>query len=144
MSHAFEQTFTIANNTALDLVLDQHASKNLDKVWPSAIPANTPVTFKQTGNFDVNPVAVYLCQGDSAPPNVRMAFFCTNVGLTHVHMTMEFGENQFILGSSIAENNSDGGQSYNTNSQPDEHGALGIKIDSNNLATSGSAIFTIG
>lgn len=139
-----QQAFTVANNTAFLIVLDDQASKNLNKAWPTVIPANTTVTFQQAGNLDFNPVAVYLFPVDSGYVNVRMAFFCAAVPLTHVHMTMEFGQNQFIAGSSIAENNSDGGKSYNTNSQPDKHGALGIKINSDASAADCSAIFTIG
>ncbi len=138
------QWFTVANNTAFQIVLDDQASKNLNKAWPTVIPADTTLSFQQTGNFDFNPVAVYLFPGDSGYANVRMALFCTGIPVTHVHMSMEFGQNQFIPGSAIAENISDGGKSYNTNSQPDEHGALQIKINSNASAPDCSAIFTIG
>ncbi len=150
MSSTFKQTFNLVNNTAYDLILDEPASKNLKDVWPSTIPANSSApAFEQVGDFDINPVAVYAFVGNPSvgnpeTSNVRMNFFCTIIdGFTHVNMTMEFGGNQFVAGSSIAENNSDRGKSYNTNAQPDEHGALGIKTDSNGNPI-GNAIFTVG
>lgn len=145
MSSNFKQMFNVVNNTAYDLLLDESASKNLNGVWPSTIPANSSApTFEQVGDFDINPVAVYAFVDNPQTTNVRMNFFCIIVdGITHVNMTMEFGENQFVAGSSIAENNSDRGKSYNTNDQPDAHGALGIKTDGNGDPT-GNAIFTIG
>lgn len=145
MSSNFKQTFNVVNNTAYDLILDEPASKNLNDVWPSTILANSSApAFEQVGDFDINPVAVYAFVGNPETTNVRLNFFCTSAaGPTHVNMTMEFGENQFVAGSSIAENNSDRGKSYNTNAQPDGHGALGIKTDGNGSVI-GNAIFTVG
>lgn len=139
----FNQTFTLANNTAYPMVLDSAASQHLGHDWPQTIPANSAAaTFEQTGTFDINPIAVYLLEGNPATSNVRMNFFCANLATIHVHMTMEFG-GEFIPGSSIAENNTQRGEGYITSDTPTANGVLEIKTDG--LAkTTGNAIFIVG
>ena len=138
---SFSETFQIVNNSNYTLVLDQTGSDNLgDGEWPTSIgPQSTAAEFTQTGFFSVNPTAVYAVEGISPPVNIYMHFYCVGVDpALHVNMTMTFSPGPAFSGSSIAENNSTNGHSWNTNDT-----TLDIS-ETGNGSSRGTAIFTVG
>src|SRR5882757_5619918 len=114
---SFTQTFSIVNNSNYTMYLDQVGSNNLgDGDWPTSVAArSTSPSFNQTGSLSVNPTAVYSLQGTTPPVNAYLHFYCAGVDpFLHVNMTMEFSPAPIYVGSSIAENNTDNGRSYET------------------------------
>lgn len=131
----YTETFVIVNNSPYTLTLDTHGSSGLGNGdWPTTIAPNTTApSFVQTGNFDVNPTAVYIMNG--ANTNVYLHFYCTGLDpLLHVNMTMTFSNGAPCSGSSIAENNSHSDQFNNT--------TLSISTTDDGSST-GTATFTI-
>ena len=144
---SFTQTFSIVNDSNYALYLDQVGSNNLgDGDWPPSVAAKTTSpSFKQTGAFSVNPTAVYSLQGTTPPVNVYLHFYCVGVDpALHVNMTMEFSPAPIYVGSSISENNSDNGHSYETQAASSNNVSVLNSSTTGNGAARGEASFTIG
>lgn len=144
---SFTQTFQIVNNSNYTLYLDQVGSQNLgDGEWPTSVaPRSTSPTFKQTGFFSVNPTAVYNFQGSNPPETAYLHFYCVGVApALHVNMTMEFSPPPVSVGSSIAENNTENGHSYTTETATTNNVPILTISTTGNGSSRGNAIFTIG
>jgi hypothetical protein len=134
----YNEDFSIINGSPYTLVLDPTGSSGLgDGNWPASIPSTTTAYVKQTGNADVNPTAVYQCQGANPPVTIYMHFHCINpLGVVHVNMSMQFSPGPPFPGSCIWENNSKTAQQRCT---PDD-----LSLDHHDGSVNGSATFTIG
>jgi hypothetical protein len=140
---AFNEYFTIINNSPYTMVFDDKGSDGLgDGAWPSTIAANSSVPqFEQTGQLSINVTVVYNLQNSNPATNVYLHFYCYGAGVVHVDMSLSYSSDLAFPNSSIQENNTSGGGEYEvaTGSGPT------LSITTNSVGSSrGNAIFTIG
>jgi len=136
----YTESFSIVNNSPYNLNLDTTGSQNLGGApWPATVPAGTTTpSFTQTGRTNVNPTAVYQCEGANPPINIYMHFYCWSFDpALHVNMTLTFSNSAPFPGSCIAETNSHSPQNVCTPQ------ALSITTTDDGSST-GNATFTIG
>ena len=141
----YSENFSIVNNSNCTLYLDSVGSKNLAG-WPQTVaPRSTSPTFKQTNSVDLNPTAVYNLQGSNPAISAYLHFYCTGLDpLLHVNMTMQFSQGALYVGSSISEDNTDNGHSFETQTATTSNIQILNIGTTGNGSSQGNAIFTIG